>query len=111
MIEFVVIAIGGAIGAVCRYGVSQLVRNVNGPFPFGALFVNLAGSCLLGLTASFLMNDQLFFGTGVLGGFTTFSTFSTEAATLYEKSFRLFITYVLLTIIGSITLFGLAFSL
>ncbi|WP_198508068.1 fluoride efflux transporter FluC [Bacillus sp. FJAT-42315] len=109
--DILLVAIGGAIGAAGRYLISLLVVNTNSPFPLGALIVNLVGSFLLGFTVSLSTNDQWLLGTGVLGGFTTFSTFSVEAATLYKKSISLFIVYVLLTILGSILLFSLAFSL
>ncbi|WP_338753815.1 CrcB family protein [Bacillus sp. FJAT-52991] len=110
--DMMIVAAGGAIGAVFRYLISLLVSNTNSPFPFGALIVNLVGSFLLGWVASSLsVNYQLFIGTGVLGGFTTFSTFSVEAASLYEKNLLLFTIYLLLTIIGSILLFNFASSL
>jgi CrcB protein len=89
----VLIAIGGAIGAVLRYGASTGVYSLLGRgFPYGTLFVNVAGSLLIGVL-SVVMFER--FDTapewraavlvGVLGSFTTFSTFSIETLTLLEQ--------------------------
>ncbi|MGM7636004.1 fluoride efflux transporter FluC [Bacillus sp. Hm123] len=109
--DLFLVAIGGALGAAGRYLISLLVVNATSSFPFGALIVNFIGSFLLGFVVSLSINDQWLLGTGVLGGFTTFSTFSVEAAILYKESISLFVVYVLLTIVGSMLLFTLAFSL
>ncbi|MFH1719227.1 MAG: fluoride efflux transporter CrcB [Planctomycetota bacterium] len=89
MLKFVCIAAGGAIGAVARYGLSGWVQNLGGgSFPLGTLFVNAAGSLLMGLFwgLSELVPVspvvRLFFAVGFLGSFTTFSTFSLETFTL-----------------------------
>ena len=81
-----VVAFGGAIGAVLRY-LSDLVarKYVGDAFPVGTLFVNCLGSFVLGvLVGSQLVTNpkeprkRLFVGTGILGAFTTFSTFSAD---------------------------------
>ncbi|MET4102332.1 CrcB protein [Roseovarius sp. MBR-78] len=85
------VAVGGALGAVLRLGVTLGMARVAGPgFPMGVLAVNVLGSFLIGVLAvlSFQrgfdhLNPLLI--TGVLGGFTTFSTFSLEALTLMER--------------------------
>ncbi|MGB0959019.1 MAG: fluoride efflux transporter CrcB [Halocynthiibacter sp.] len=78
------IALGGALGAVTRYGVGQLVG-----FPYGTLVVNVVGSFLMGLVAVLLMSKgmdkfQPLIMTGMLGGFTTFSTFSLDVVKLVD---------------------------
>ena len=86
------VALGGAIGASLRYlsgvGVARLF-GVTG-FPLGVLLVNILGSGLMGLALVWLTDRGMthlnpFVMTGVLGGFTTFSAFSLEAYTLFER--------------------------
>ncbi len=85
MFKFLSIALGGAAGALLRYGVSGLIsRSFSGGFPLGTLTVNLIGSFLIGLLWGVLeivtisQNVRLFIFIGLLGSFTTFSTFSLE---------------------------------
>jgi len=91
MMTLLQVAAGGATGAVMRFGVTLAMARVAGPgFPLGVLTVNVAGSFLIGVlfVLSFHRGfDHLnpFLMTGILGGFTTFSTFSLEALTLYER--------------------------
>ncbi|SEN10118.1 camphor resistance protein CrcB [Roseovarius tolerans] len=91
MMTFLQVALGGAIGACLRFGVGLAMLRVAGPgFPLGVLTVNVLGSFLMGviMVLSFQRGfDHLnpFLMTGVLGGFTTFSAFSLEALTLYER--------------------------
>lgn len=87
------IASGGAAGAVSRYGASLGVYAIFGRgFPYGTLFVNVAGSFLMGLLTMLLL-DRFNLGpewraailVGFLGSFTTFSTFSIETLNLLEQ--------------------------
>lgn len=88
------IAVGGAAGSVCRYGMLQLTgRWWSGSFPFGTLFVNVVGCFIIGLmtaalSAYWVDKPQLraLITTGFLGGFTTFSAFAWDVGLLSERS-------------------------
>ena len=93
MKALIFIAIGGAVGAVLRYGASLGIYAALGRgFPYGTLFVNVSGSLLMGIL-SVLMLERFNIGPewraavliGVLGSFTTFSTFSIETLNLLEQ--------------------------
>jgi CrcB protein len=86
------VALGGAIGASMRYVAGVWVVRMLGqtPFPVAILAVNVAGSFVMGLFVAAAAQRGLshlspLVATGILGGFTTFSTFSLEAVTLYER--------------------------
>jgi len=88
------IAIGGALGAVCRYlTVVGATRIFGAGFPWGTMIVNVLGSFVMGLAVALLMDrisgDMSRFAplvmTGFLGGFTTFSAFSLDAYLLLER--------------------------
>ena len=89
---YLAVALGGALGAVARYGVSGWVHGATGAlFPVGTLLVNVIGSFIIGLvlqasTDRFLISPEmrLFLTTGLCGGLTTFSTFSFETLRLLE---------------------------
>ena len=90
MLGFLFVALGGALGAVCRYAVSLIP--VRTSFPVLTLLTNILGAVLIGFIAGAAgggedvsPNTVLFWKTGVCGGFTTFSTFSLEAYTLLEN--------------------------
>ena len=103
MEALILVGIGGAIGAILRYLVSQL-RPIQG-IPAGTLTVNLLGSFALSALAFHNPGDaaMAFFGTGVLGGFTTFSTFGFETFRMLEgKDYYTAITNILLNIGGGL---------
>ncbi|MFN7055899.1 fluoride efflux transporter CrcB [Hyphomonas sp.] len=86
---FLLVALGGALGASLRHGAGLLaVRHLPLSWPWATTFVNITGSLLMGLLAGWLatrdaglsQNTKLFLATGLLGGFTTFSAFSLEMA-------------------------------
>lgn len=86
------IAVGGALGAMARYGLGTWVQERAGfGFPWGTLAVNVLGCLLIGFAVRYLetvrVSDELraFIGIGVLGAFTTFSTFSYETVALLEE--------------------------
>lgn len=87
------IAIGGAIGACLRFALSEWMLHLFGrAFPFGTLLVNILGSFVIGLLYGLLITEQIapnpwriFIGIGVLGAFTTFSTFSMDTVLLLQQ--------------------------
>ncbi|MDF2572884.1 MAG: CrcB-like protein [Sporomusa sp.] len=94
LLNILIVAIGGGIGAASRYLVSSWAAERFGSnFPYGTLFVNVAGCFIIGLFLA-LVNDKiivkpewrLFVTTGFLGGLTTFSSFSYETIKLLQES-------------------------
>ncbi len=99
MHPLVLVAIGGALGSMARYGaaaaVNRWAETVSpnaASFPWGTLFVNIAGSFLIGLVMVVLLRAgewresyRLLLVTGIMGGFTTFSSFSWETWILIEE--------------------------
>jgi CrcB protein len=95
---FIFVAIGGFFGAIARFGVSNYIKGkFPSIFPFATLFVNLAGSFLLGLIFGTNLSNswRLLLGTGFMGAFTTFSTFKLDSILLAEKNKKLFILYLI----------------
>lgn len=94
MLHVLLVAAGGAIGSVGRYLVGLSFLRLFGPgFPFGTFAVNLIGGLVIGLFTELIarrfgasMPLRLFFITGILGGFTTFSAFSLEVAVMIERN-------------------------
>ena len=85
---------GAGLGGMARHGVNLAFLRMagSGGFPFGTLFINVVGSVLMAALVALASqygglprNVQLFLATGVLGGFTTFSTFSLETMTLLHR--------------------------
>lgn len=85
------VALGGALGAVARYGLGIAVFRLTGPgFPLGVMAANVIGSFLMGVFVVLAAHRGLthlspLVMTGLLGGFTTFSAFSLETMTLFER--------------------------
>lgn len=109
--EVLVVALGGAIGAVGRFFVYVLAAQIFGTgFPFGTLIVNIFGSFIMGvlieglaLAWSLPEPVRLFLAVGILGAFTTFSTFSLDVAVLYERGRPMLVAvYILVSVIGSV---------
>jgi CrcB protein len=90
---YLIVFLGGGIGAALRHGVNLAAARLLGTsFPFGTLTVNVLGSAVMGALAAYFafksggtQHWRLFFTTGILGGFTTFSTFSLDVVVLYER--------------------------
>ena len=94
MKAYLIIFLGAGCGGALRHGVNLLAAQQLGPtgVPFGTFTINVSGSLLMGLLTGYfaLKSDpgqlwRLFLTTGMLGGFTTFSAFSLEAALLWER--------------------------
>lgn len=105
------VMLGGAIGSAARYGVGRAGVALLGPaFPWGTLAVNIIGGFLMGLLGASLLRfgpnaeqARLLLGVGVLGGFTTFSSFSLETFAMIERGEALTaLAYVLASIVGAI---------
>jgi len=113
MMNLLGIALGGALGAVARYLMLSSVYHLLGrDFPYGTLFVNVLGSLLMGFLYIMFTEKWLSFGefklpilVGVLGAFTTFSTFSMDSLQLLEQGQWLSATsYILLSLIVCISM-------
>jgi fluoride exporter len=106
---FLIVFFGGGLGAALRHGVNIVAARAFGTdFPYGTLIINVLGSLAMGLIAEYFalkiglpQRWRLFLTTGILGGFTTFSTFSLEAALLYERGAA---TTAAIYVIGSVVL-------
>lgn len=113
MTNLLLVAIGGAIGASLRHLSGIAALRLMGPaFPWGTLFVNIFGSLVMGVFIAWLVKRtgvsneiRLFFATGVLGGFTTFSAFSLDVANLVERGEM---SSAVLYVLGSVLLSVLA---
>jgi CrcB protein len=108
--NFLLVMVGGALGSAARYLVGRLTLGWLGPnYPWGTLAVNLIGGFLMGLLAGMLARSggsehtRLLVGVGMLGGFTTFSAFSLDAALMIERGdWGVAISYALVSVIGSV---------
>jgi fluoride exporter len=116
MIQILLVALGGAVGSVARYGVGVAAARWLGlGFPWGTLAVNVVGGLAMGLLAARAgpegENLRLLFGVGLLGGFTTFSAFSLETVRLMEHQPGLAALYVAASLILSVGACWLGLSL
>ena len=109
LLNLTYVALGGALGAVLRYLTGLGVLRLVGPgFPFGVVTVNIVGSFLMGVFVVLAYRKGFehlspLVMVGFLGGFTTFSAFSLEAVTLFEKGeTSAAVIYVALSVVGSI---------
>lgn len=87
MRSYILVAVGGAVGASMRWGVGESISRTPGTFPFATLIVNVVGCVLIGFAARMLVrgSDRWQIGvTGLLGGLTTYSTFATETRELLD---------------------------
>ena len=109
MARFLLICLGGAIGTGARYlVVVWMARTAGTGFPFGTLLVNASGSFLLGFLMQLSLfapaisaDTRLMLGTGILGGFTTYSAFNYETLTLLrEQAWGPALVYAAATLIG-----------
>ncbi|MEO6396249.1 MAG: fluoride efflux transporter CrcB [Devosia sp.] len=112
MYPYLLVAIGGALGSVARFGAGAFVgRFWSGGFPLATLLINIVGSLAMGLIAGWLAratpawqeDARLFVAVGVLGGFTTFSAFSLDTMNLIERGeIGAAVLYVGLSVVAAI---------
>jgi CrcB protein len=110
VLGYVAAALGGALGALARWGVAQALPHAPGDWPWSTLLVNLVGCLVLGLLigAVFARHPDSswlrpFLGTGVLGGFTTYSTFAVDLVQQADASaWRTVAGYLVASVAGGI---------
>ena len=114
---FLVVFMGSGVGGMLRHGVGIVALRLMGPtFPWGTLAINVVGSALMGMmiglfAAKSIENAELrlFVTTGLIGGFTTWSTFSLDAVTLWERGETgAAIGYVLASLVLSVVVLAIA---
>jgi fluoride exporter len=107
--NFLLVFIGGGLGSSLRHTVNIVSsRTLGTAFPYHTFIINITGSTVMGLIAGYLASKgdaaqswRLFLMTGILGGYTTFSAFSLDAALLYERGET---GLALLYVLGSVVL-------
>jgi fluoride exporter len=112
--DLLLVMLGGALGAGARHLVGRAMLALLGPgFPWWTLAINVVGGLLMGVLAGALLrwglqeSWRLLLGVGVLGGFTTFSSFSLDAVTLWQRGAgAAALGYVAASVIGSIAALG-----
>ena len=111
MKDIAIVAAGGAVGAALRHMTNLLMLRLTGAaFPWGTLTVNVVGCFAMGLFIELLARRfgasselRLLVATGVLGGFTTFSSFSLDVAVLWERGMApAAFLYVLASVVGAV---------
>ena len=107
--SFIYVGFGGFIGALARYSFNLIFGSILGlPIPLATLFVNILGSFVMGVIFYFTSNNssefyKLFFMTGILGGFTTFSAFSLDSINMFiEKEYQNLFLYISISVFLSI---------
>lgn len=109
--SYLIVFLGAGLGGALRLGVNQAAARLLGfGFPFGTLTVNIVGSLIMGaLTEYFVLRSgpsqelRLFLTTGILGGFTTFSSFSMDTVALWERGqWGASVIYVVLSLVLSV---------
>jgi len=106
---YILVFIGGGLGSTLRHTINMVSARLLGTaFPYHTFIINITGSTVMGLIAGYLAFKggasqpwRLFLMTGILGGYTTFSAFSLDAAMLYEKGE---IGLAALYVVGSVVL-------
>jgi len=121
MKELLLVALGGALGAVLRWTLGGVIlhHTINWKFPLGTFAVNVLGCVAAGFIAGLVTKQdmfspgaRLFLLTGLLGGFTTFSAFGVECMYLVRRGeFTVMSLYVILSVVGGIGGLLLAFQL
>lgn len=108
MINLLLVMAGGAVGSALRYGIGIALSSFSNSFPFATIVVNIVGSFMLGFIAGTIgtpfeidQKTKLILGTGLCGGFTTYSAFAVETVALIEQRSALALgTYIIITLVG-----------
>ncbi len=117
---FILVFVGSGLGGMARHGVGLLSLRWFGPsFPIGTLAINIVGSAAMGMVVALFatldlghQDARLFLTTGIIGGFTTFSTFSLDAVALWQRGEHTAAAiYVLASVVCSLAALGLAMLL
>ncbi len=109
-VAYLLAALGGALGALARWGVAEALPRDDGGWPWATLLVNLTGCLLIGVLTGVLAGRtpepawaRPFLAVGVLGGFTTYSAFAVEAVLLADAGRVVLATsYVLASVLGGV---------
>jgi fluoride exporter len=109
-VAYVLAAVGGALGALARWGVAEALPRPDGGWPWATLLVNLSGCLLMGVLLGALAGREPepawarpFLGAGVLGGYTTYSAFAIEVADLAGAGAAVLAAgYVLVSVVGGV---------
>ena len=108
-VSYILVFFGGGLGATLRHLINVFCARCMGPgFPWGTFIINITGSTVMGLIAGYLAFKgeasqpwRLFLMTGILGGYTTFSAYSLDAALLYERGELMLAAFY---VVGSVVL-------
>ena len=107
--SYLLVFVGGGLGATLRHLINlTCARFLGTGFPWGTFIINITGSTVMGLIAGYLAFKgeasqpwRLFLMTGILGGYTTFSAYSLDAALLYERGELMLAAFY---VVGSVAL-------
>lgn len=114
------VAIGGVIGAECRYGLGLLISSRGRSLPWSTVAINISGCVLIGALMVVLLERRTpahpiarpFLGTGILGGYTTFSTFAADVDRLVRAGRPgIALCYLVITVVGCAVAVWLATAL
>ncbi|WP_374723380.1 fluoride efflux transporter CrcB [Calidifontibacillus erzurumensis] len=112
--KLLLVMIGGFLGAICRFSIGEWISKNNG-FPLSTFIINMIGCFILGWFLTFANQTNkvkpaftLMIGTGFIGSFTTFSTFSVETLHLLQKG--LILTAILYVFASTVVGIGLAYA-
>lgn len=111
MMDYLFVSLGGGIGAVLRYSVIRVIMKWGKPSFWSTAFVNIIGSFLIGLSAQYLVEPNYwnkFLVIGLLGAFTTFSTFSFDLVKIFEsRNWKNLLFYLIVNLGGGLLFFAL----
>lgn len=104
--NMLLVGLGAALGAMARFFINRFFEKRPHPYPWATQIINLTGAFLLGVFSGLHLSDAayLFLGTGMMGGYTTFSTFNFELLTLWQAKPKLFYRYFAISYGGGLFL-------